>query len=341
MMLSNYCDLSTDRTLLRDALTRLGLIQPSEFIRVEELSGGVSSTIFKITTEFNTFCLKQPLPQLKVTKLWSAPVERVYAEIAWLEVAESIVPGSTPRLLGVDEQTNSFVMAFLPQEEYLNWKTELLNGHVNPSFAASVAVTLAKIHAGTADNESVRTTFSNDASFFSLRLDPYLMETARCHPDLAEILHALVVRTQNEKRVLVHGDVSPKNILVGDAGPIFLDAECACFGDPAFDVAFLLNHLLLKTVAVSTRAEALLEAFDAFISGYLSGVHWEPHHNLESRIASLLPGLMLARISGKSPVEYLTPSMRDEVANTARALVASPSANLDALKRRWKKGFGR
>jgi 5-methylthioribose kinase len=340
MMVSNYCDLSTDRSLLRDTLIRLGLIQSSEFVRAEELSGGVSSTILKITTEHGAYCLKQPLPALKVAKLWNAPIERVYAEIAWLKLAASIVPGCTPSLLGVDEQTNSFVMSFLPPEEYPNWKTELLSGRVNPCFAASVAASLVKIHAGTADNENVRRAFSNDDSFFSLRLDPYLMETARCHPDLAEILRALVARTQSEKRVLVHGDVSPKNILVGAAGPIFLDAECACYGDPAFDVAFLLNHLLLKTVAKKTRLAALLEAFDAFINGYLPGVDWEPRSILEGRIASLLPALTLARISGKSPVEYLGPSTREDVVKVAAWLVAFPPETLEELKHVWKREFG-
>lgn len=339
-MAHSYCDLSANRILLRDVLSRLDLARPSESIQIEELSGGVSSTILKITSELRTFCLKQPLPVLKVTKRWEAPVERVYAEVAWLKLAESMAPGCTPKLLGMDEETSSFAMSFLPPEQFPNWKTELLSGFVDPPFAAVVAKALAQIHAGTAGKEDVSSAFPNDESFLRLRLDPYLLETARCHPDLADTLRALVARTQNEKRTLVHGDVSPKNILVGAGGPIFLDAECACYGDPAFDVAFLLNHLLLKTVAVKTGAAALLEAFDAFANTYLTSVNWERRSQIEGRIASLLPALTLARICGKSPVEYLTLETREAVTKIAEKLVASPPDTLETLKYLWRKGFG-
>lgn len=338
-VVANYTRLSADQNLIRDVMVRLRLVRRCESVQVEELSGGVSSTILRIDTESGTYCLKQPLLSLKVAKSWSAPIERVYAEVAWLDLAESMVPGCTPKLLGVDRPTNSFVMSFLPPEDFPNWKTELLNGRVDPSFAASVATTLVEIHARTAAAEKVIRAFSNDDNFFSLRLEPYLLETARCHPDLAARLLALVARTQSQKRALVHGDVSPKNILVGVAGPILLDAECACYGDPAFDVAFLLNHLLLKSVAVRDRSAILLEAFDAFRNSYLSSVTWEPQRDIEGRVASLLPALSLARISGKSPVEYLSPSMRDAIAGIAAKLIAAPPDNLEALKRLWKKGL--
>ena len=339
-MITSHSELLTNQSLARDVMVRLGFIGPLESIQVKELSGGVSSTILEIEGSSGRYCLKQPLPLLKVAKLWAAPVERVYAEIAWLELAGSIIPGCAPKLRGVDKLTNSFVMSFLPPDDFPNWKAELLNGRVDPSFATLVAAKLVHIHARTAGQEKVCREFSNDDSFLSLRLDPYLLETARRHPSLATTLRALVAHTQSQKRALVHGDVSPKNILVGAAGPVFLDAECACYGDPAFDVAFLLNHLLLKSVAVRDRSAILLDAFDAFRDSYLSGVTWEPRRNIERRVATLLPALTLARISGKSPVEYLTPPMRDAIAMIAATLVATPPANLEALKRLWKKGLG-
>lgn len=338
-MASSFLVSSVERDRLRDVMTRLHLIEPEESIELEELTGGVSSTILRIEARSGTFCLKQALPMLKVAKRWNAPVDRVYAEIAWLQLAAQIVPGCVPRVLGIDRPTNSFVMSFLPADAFPNWKSELLAGRVDLSFAGMVGTTLARIHAATANQEKVKRDFANDDNFLALRLDPYLLEAARAHPELVMKLRALVVRTQTQKVALVHGDVSPKNILVGPSGPVFLDAECAVYGDPAFDVAFCLNHLLLKSVAIRNASASLLRSFDVLAGAYLSGVIWEPRKDIESRVASLLPALALARISGKSPVEYLDPSACQAVVRIAAALIAKPPEYLEELKRVWKEGF--
>src|SRR5204863_4441552 len=117
------------------------------------------------------------------------------------------------------------------------------------------------------------------------RLEPYLLATASRHADLAPALQALVARTQANRITLVHGDVSPKNILVGPDGPVLLDAECAWWGDPAFDLAFCLNHLLLKCLWTPTAAAGFLACFDALAEAYLAGVVWERRADLEERTA--------------------------------------------------------
>jgi aminoglycoside phosphotransferase (APT) family kinase protein len=139
----------------------------------------------------------------------------------------------------------------------------------------------------------------------------------------------------------VHGDVSPKNILIGPHGPIFLDAECAWYGDPAFDLAFCLNHLLLKCLWTPPAADAFLHAFDVLAKAYLAGVSWEPQGALEARTARLLPGLLLARVDGKSPVEYLTAATAKEaVRRVARALLAEPTERLYGMRTAWARELG-
>jgi Ser/Thr protein kinase RdoA (MazF antagonist) len=134
----------------------------------------------------------------------------------------------------------------------------------------------------------------------------------------------------------VHGDVSPKNILIGPQGPVFLDAECAWYGDPAFDGAFCLNHLLLKCLWRPSAAAAFLSCFDTLSAAWLAHAQWEPRAALEARTARLLPGLLLARVDGKSPVEYLT-AARDvaHVRRVAGDLLARPVSSLDAVRERW------
>jgi enolase len=149
-------------------------------------------------------------------------------------------------------------------------------------------------------------------------------------------LESLAERTARTNLTVVHGDVSPKNILLGARGPIFLDAECAWFGDPAFDLAFCLNHLLLKTLWVPSVERELLTSFDALADAYLRGVDWEPAATLEERAAQLLPALFLARVDGKSPVEYLTDDVsKNAVRRVARSLLRQPVGRLEGVRRAW------
>jgi aminoglycoside phosphotransferase (APT) family kinase protein len=151
-------------------------------------------------------------------------------------------------------------------------------------------------------------------------------------------LVALVATTQANKKALVHGDVSPKNILHGPSGPVFLDAECAWWGDPAFDLAFCLNHLLLKCLWTPRARAGFLHCFDALAATYLRGVNWEAADALEQRAAALLPGLFLARVDGKSPVEYVTDeSQKNQVRHVARAFLADPPRHLSAIRHAWVK----
>ena len=183
--------------------------------------------------------------------------------------------------------------------------------------------------------------FANDATFHAIRLEPYLLATAQRHPDCASALQALADRTAATRRVLVHGDVSPKNILVGARGPVLLDAECATFGDPAFDVAFCLNHLLLKCLWLPQHAPHYFACFDAFAAAYLAQVDWEPVAQMEARAARLLPGLLLARVDGKSPVEYVTGETdKNRVRRATTALLLQPAAGLADVRAAWAVEIG-
>jgi Ser/Thr protein kinase RdoA (MazF antagonist) len=227
-------------------------------------------------------------------------------------------------------------MDYLDPKSYPVWKTQLRDGVVHAETAERVAQRLVRIHAATSNDEHVARQFATDDAFHAIRLEPYLVATSRAHSDLADHLQSIVQVTASTKRALVHGDISPKNILIGPSGPIFIDAECAWYGDPAFDPAFCLNHLLLKCLWRPRHAKAYLACFDSFAAAYLHGVSWEPRVSIESRIARLLPALFLARIDGKSPIEYVT-SERDKkrVRDIARPLIRCPTNKLNDIRQTW------
>jgi fructosamine-3-kinase len=175
---------------------------------------------------------------------------------------------AVPTVLASDAALGVFAMEYLNPSEYEPWKARLARGVVNAETATQVGRQLASIHSSFARSATSAIDFDTGPAFHSLRLEPYLLATARVHRDLAPILESLAERTASTKLTVAHGDVSPKNILLGPRGPVFLDAECAWFGDPAFDLAFCLNHLLKSWLrrsrtylGVSTRFHSICVAW--------------------------------------------------------------------------------
>jgi aminoglycoside phosphotransferase (APT) family kinase protein len=320
------------------ALRELGLAGDQESLVGQALTGGVSSDIWRIDTARGPLCAKRALPQLRVAAQWLAPIERNRYEARWMQVANAAVPGSAPRVLGQHDGLGVLVMEYLEPERHALWKQRLSRGEVDAGFARTVGDTLGRIHGHAATRQpELAAQFDSDQIFFDIRLEPYLVATAQKHPDLAGALLALVTQTQAHKLSLVHGDVSPKNILINPYGqPVLLDAECAWWGDPAFDLAFCLNHLLLKCLWVPPARAALVNSFDALARAYLRRVDWEPSEALERRAAALLPGLLLARVDGKSPVEYLTAEPQWRVVRRfASMTLRQPAVRLTELAAAW------
>ncbi len=322
---------------LIEPLRGMGLLKAGEPARLTPLTGGVSSDISLVEAGGRRFCVKRALARLKVAALWEAPVGRNAAEAAYMRAVSRWLPHAVPRVLGEDAKARWFAMDYLAPEDHLLWKAQLLAGVVDVNFAAAVGRDLSLIHARSAADPTIPSAFANDDTFEAIRIEPYLRATGRAHPELAARFDALAATTLTNKRALVHGDVSPKNILQGPGGPVFLDAECAWFGDPAFDLAFCLNHLLLKGAREGADRTRYIAAFSGLANAYLAGVDWESATEIEERAAALLPALFLARVDGKSPVEYLTrETERAGVRGCAIPMIADPPRRLRDVADAWE-----
>ena len=316
---------------IRQIVIDTGLDDGKGIGAIEPLEGGVSSDIAVVTLPDGKVCVKRALAKLKVEADWRVPVERNAAEYRWYEAAAAIVPGCVPQLYGHSASAQGFVMAYLPPSTHKNWKSELMAGVVDPSFAGQVGAALGKIHRATASDKSIAERFANADDFHAIRIEPYLCFTATLNPDIADTLVALAEEQHRTRIALVHGDISPKNILAGPHGPVFLDAECANHGDPAFDVAFCLNHLLLKMIIRPSCVALLRQSARNLCDAHRRSVAWEDPRDFDRRTARLLPGLMLGRVDGKSPVEYFDTHQRTRVRQIARDWLQNPPSGCTAL----------
>ena len=294
------------KTEICQALTRLNLMDASENPVFSELTGGISSEIYKVDLEGKSYCIKSALPTLRSDPDWHVPVSRTEAEWEWLKLAKKIAKNIAPDPLGYDKQTNTLVMSYLEPELYPNWKDLLSHGIIDPNLAEATAERLVMVHNATAGDQNLSQRFSNDKIFYDIRLEAYFIATGRSVKVLTKLMNELVEMAADSKVALVHGDVSPKNILIGPNGPVFLDAECACYGEPAFDAAFCLTHFLLKCLWKPKWKNSYLKCHERFRETYFANAKWLNPTELEQRVTQLHLGMLIARVAGRSKVEYIS-----------------------------------
>lgn len=269
------------------------------------LGGGVSNRVVRVEDSERALVLKQPLANLAVDDDWPADVMRVHNEAAAARAYAAVIDAAglndvrVPDVLFEDEREHVVGFEWVPDAAM--WKRKLLDGYVEIEIARSLGRFLGTAHRHTSTNDELRERFADDTPFEQLRVAPYHRTTAERHPEVADEIRAEIERVLGVDRTLVHGDYSPKNVLVADDVRWLLDFEVAHWGDPAFDTAFMLNHLFIKSIHVKARQSACIDAAFAFWRAYCAASGWA----IERATVRELAVLMLARVDGKSPVEYI------------------------------------
>ncbi len=321
-----------DTDAVLQILNRHGLLNAPD-ARLTSLAGGVSSEIYKVNDAARVFVVKRALAKLKVKADWYADTSRSYAEQAFIQYVSGFRPDAVPRLIYSSETDGFFTMEYL--EGFHNWKEDLLAGYCDAKLAYDAGVLLGEIHNQSWDDGDAARIFDTIKNFDQLRIDPYLRSTALKHKDLLPQILGQADRLSGTKECLVHGDFSPKNLLHLEGRLVALDCEVAWYGDPAFDLSFLLSHLLLKSIYHAPDKTLLVELVDAVRQGYKEK-NPRRFEEVESRCIVLLPMLLLARLDGKSPVEYLEDEVkRAFVRKFAKLYISEPANSLDKLRNSW------
>jgi 5-methylthioribose kinase len=300
-------------------------------LRVTELMGGVSNVVLLAETSSGRIVLKQALPQLRVELEWFSDLRRIYHECAGLRaVQQKLPPDSVPQVLFEDQSNYIFAMTAAPSGSE-TWKSQLLRNQADPRIAERVASILAALIRTSWHSPELAEQFSDITIFEELRVDPYYQRLATLYPDLQEHLQRRMDAGRTRRVSLVHGDWSPKNILVKGDSAVAIDFEVIHFGDPSFDAAFLLNHLLLKTFLGIAGTEALAQRFWRTLQAEMPAAPWFEQATIEH-----LGALLLARIDGKSPAEYIRdPELKDRIRMFARQLILDPPVTITDVWKRY------
>ena len=265
------------------------------------LGGGVASDVRIVHDPNGAYVVKRSLPKLRVAADWRSDPSRSSIEVECLRVmAELLGQARVPKVLWSDSSANQFAMELI-DGRFRNWKEDLMKGRVDRVTAATAGQLLGLLHKRSAARPDIPKRFESQRAFMELRVQPFFGRIAANNAELAPAIDQMIAGMAEHRIALVHGDYSPKNILADGSELVILDCEVAHWGDPRFDIAFCLAHLLLKALRREAPAAALTDSALTFIAGYRR--HGPPV--LDRRLMQLLGALLLARLEGDSPVEYL------------------------------------
>jgi aminoglycoside phosphotransferase (APT) family kinase protein len=318
-------------------------IPVTEEPRIETLTGGVSNrTVLIDRPSGQSWVLKQALRKLRVAVDWFSDPRRIEREALGLKyLAEIAPPGAITPLVFEDPAHHLLAMQAVPRP-HENWKTLLLAGDVDLDLVEQFGQLLGTIHRGGWERRGETARAFGDRSFFeSLRVEPYYLYTAEQVPEAKAFLKELVFETRLRQLTLVHGDYSPKNVLIRPGEPasaggssrlVLLDHEVIHFGDPAFDLGFSLTHFLAKGHHLPAHRAQFADAARRYWRSYrasLGDVRWG--RDLEEFAIRHTLACLLARVAGRSPLEYLTPGQRAWQRSAVLTMMGSAWSGVDEL----------
>jgi 5-methylthioribose kinase len=288
------------------------------------LPGGVSCEVYIERDVDREIVVKQALPKLKVTADWRSDPARSTVEVRALKAMRELLGANVvPQVLWEDPPKHRFAMERI-DPRLRNWKDDLLIGRVDLTTATRVGELLGLLHSRSAANPKYAIEFANCDYFEQLRIEPFFVRVAALNPKLSAAVFEAIAALRAPGRALVHGDYSPKNLLVDGSDVVILDWEVAHWGNPRFDIAFCLAHLLLKGSRRDVDANPYAASVRAFINGYtLCG-----RAVMDAMLVRIVGCLLLARFEGDSPVDYREQLDAPQIKQQATKMIVKPVADI-------------
>jgi 5-methylthioribose kinase len=314
-------ELLTEETVVAYLIEK-EVISATDQAEVEVLTGGVSNVVLAITTSDKKLVLKQALAELKVAEKWEADQRRAIVEANAISLFHKLSPDQVPNLVFLDPTRFILILDRVPVGSTV-WKTDLLDGVINPDVAGVLGKTLAQWHNFGETNKEARLQFMEDSLFEQLRVDPFYRFVAAKNDLLKPAINKLISELEGDKTTIVHGDFSPKNIMVGmDEQVYILDFEVTHVGNPVFDLAFLLAHLLCKLFRTSEPLDEkmLIASAQRFFTSY------QEIRSISESLSLHTALIALARVEGKSPVNYLDKSQQDRLVKYTKGILGAGKA---------------
>ena len=327
---------------LLDYLRAAGHAEADESPAFTTLGGGVSSRVVLVERAGRPgWVIKQSLARLRVDVEWYSNPARIHREalgIRWLR--DLAPPSSVPALVFEDHEQHLIAMEAVPQP-HRNWKTALLAGALEMDHVRQFGHLLGTIHGRASERRmEVAGAFDDRSVFESLRVEPYYRYTATRIRASAPFIDDLIASVRARRLTLVHGDYSPKNILLYEGRLVLLDHEVVHFGDPAFDLGFSLAHFLSKAHHLEAKRAEFTAATRTYWRAYRDSLGDPPWAgDLEEHAVRNTLGCLLARVAGRSPLEYLRCTERERQQQVVLGLMRGTPGSIDDLVRRFSEGL--
>lgn len=228
---------------LKKYLLEHNLTEDVQKCEVEELSGGIINRIFRAKTEKGVFVLKQFLDKAKIDKNIRLSPKRFFYEKYAINYLDRILDKKiTPPIVFFDDKNKIICMKDLGVNNRLD--NLMLSNRLKPDVFSKIGKVLAEIHNKSFFNDSLSLLFDNE-EFQELKFDYRYYRTMK-YSSLIYARDELIQNCRKNKITFIHNDLKINNFFVLDNNKFCLiDYEGSYYGDPAFEVGYLLGHLFV------------------------------------------------------------------------------------------------
>ena len=247
------------------------LFKNTSNLEVKEVGDGNLNLVFFIENKYNSICLKQPLPYLRVLKDWPLTLKRSYYEYEYFNTHNKYVKNHFPKIYDYDEVLRSITMEKL--SPHIIMRHGLIKGIKYNNFAESISTYLAKTLFFTSDLYLIAASKKNLISKFIsntelckitedlIFTDPYavnknnrwtkpylnkMKKKIEKDEKLKIAISRLKLKFMKNTDALLHGDLHTGSIMVTKKDTKVIDPEFAFYGPMGFDTGALIANLLMS-----------------------------------------------------------------------------------------------